>query len=253
MWPMHARSKEEYIRQIHSYLDRKEHAPLDETLQQAFSDYAEEEDFSAWCAGVAHGVETASAMELTARFIERYPFSLHPVQVDLAEMLVRNDQVDEGSNEARAYLNRLHQMGLRDQISVADAVEDGVCRAFLLLTAVYTQVGARSYSSRVLGYAMLIQDHPYWSQQYRMELMRLERELEDPVNRRADQAWEEFFRCGKESEELSEEFRKLGYRVLSKRIETLAKYFADEPDFRPGDDEIFQMLYRTDKGAFVLV
>ena len=250
---MHARSKEEYIRQIHQYLDRKEHKPLDEALQQAFSDYSEEEDFTAWCAGVAHGVDSASAMELTARFIERYPFSLHPIQVDLAEILIRNNQVDQGSNEARAYLNRLYQMGLEEQIAAAESVEDGVCRAFLLMTAVYTNAGARTYSTRVLGYAMLMQNHSYWAQQYRTEIMRLDRELVDPLNRSTDVAWEAFFRTGESPAALTDQCKTLGYSILAKRVDALTAAFTGRANFQPGDEEIFQMLYRTDKGAFVLV
>lgn len=250
---MHARTKEEYIRQIHRCLDRREHAPLDEALQQAFSDYSEEEDFTAWCAGVAHGVETPSAMELTARFVEHYPFSLHPIQVDLAEMLIRNDQVDQGSNEARAYLNRVHQAGLEQEMKQAEPVADGVCRAFLLMSAVYTEAGARSYSSRVLGYAMLVQKHSYWSQQYRSELMRLEREASDPINGQTDAIWESFFLGGDFSEELSDRCRMLRFPILARRVETLARTFAHRPGFTTDDDEMFQMLYRTDQGAFVLV
>lgn len=250
---MHIRSKDEYIQMIETYLEQQETRPLDHTLSQAFEDYREEEDFSAWCASVAHGAECPVAGDLLARFIESFPLSFHPIQVDWAEQLIQLGSIDEGANEARAYLNRMHQYGMAEHFDEMDLVRDGCSRAFLLLTSVYTEIAARSYSRRIIEYAMLLQLDPFWQTRFQSEHRRLTDELKNPRFKAADDKWEQFFRTGEAAEDLVLACKVREFPVLARRVEVIARLFSEQPEFQVNDDEMFQMLYKTDKDVFVLV
>ncbi len=253
MWPLHARTKDEYARLIQTHAERMEFTPLREMVNSAFDDYADDETFCAWCAGVAHGTDLGESDVILARFLERFPLSIYPVQVDWAERQVRRDLFDDATNEARAYLNRVHEQGISIISHEHEAVRDGCSRAFLLLTAAYTEVGARSYSARVLEFAMLLQMEPFWQHRFRAEHRRLTEELQIPHNRRPDEEWEAFFQHGKAPEKVIRRCDKFLMPVLSKRIETIAALQREDPNYRIDDTEILQMLYRTDNGKFLLV
>lgn len=253
MWPLHARSKEEYVRLIQGYLDREEKAPLGDALGQALEDHGDDEGFCAWCAGVAHMSEVDGADVVVARFMEQFPMSLHPIQVDWAERRVWQGAIDDGTNEARAYLNRVrYRTDIPTAMEENDNVRDGCCRALLLLTAAYTELGARSYSRRVLGYALVCQNDLYWQRRFRAEYARIDQELAEPRNTAVDRVWEEFFRDGRNARDLASYCETKGYPILSRRVATLAEMFAETPGFTVDDAEMLHLLYRTEKGVFVL-
>ena len=252
MWPLHVRTKEEYIRLIHGYIERQDKDPLVNMLGQAFEDYREEEDFTAWCAGVAYGMEVPDASTFMARFMETFPLSLHPVQVDWAESLIWEGKLDEASNEARAYLSRVHAAGLQKFLEQAALVRDGVSRAFLLLTSVYTEVGARSYSRRVIEQGMLMDLDPFWQQRFRSEMGKLEQELAHPDLHKLDSVWESFFREGKYLATVLELCEKCKLPIFAERMKVIARNFDEDKNYKVSDEEVFQMVYRTDKGAMVL-
>ena len=189
---------------------------------------------------------------MLARFLERYPQSWHPIQVDWAEMLLRDGRVDDGSNEARAWLHRLQQTDLAHQVRENEMIRYGACRAFLILTAVYTEIAARSYSTRVLEYCLVMDLDGYWQRRLSMEYQRLKEELRQPALARANAKWETFFSAGEGAGDLATACRAKGFNLLAKRVETIAARFQAEPEYRVAEDEIFQLLYQTDKGAFVL-
>ncbi|MDK2972456.1 MAG: hypothetical protein PWP23_2211 [Candidatus Sumerlaeota bacterium] len=253
MRPLHIRTKQDYIRQIQACLDREDNAQLADVVGQAFEDYHDEEDFASWCASVAHGNSLAGAPTLQARFLEDFPASLHPIQVDWAEHLIWQGRIDEASNEARAYLSRIHAAGLSTWFERHDLVRDGCSRAFLLLTAVYSEAGARSYSRRVIEQAMLLDLEPFWQQRFQAEYRRISDERADANLSQLDALWESFFQRGEGLPALLDLCARCRLPILARRIETLARHFEETPGWKPGDDEIFQMLYRTEQGAFVLV
>ncbi|MBX3729933.1 MAG: hypothetical protein KF858_12165 [Candidatus Sumerlaeia bacterium] len=253
MRPLHVRTRVEYARQLQECMEREDLPALAEAVEQAFEDYHDDESFAAWCAGVAHGHSVENAPVMLARFMEAFPLSLFPSQVDWAEHLVARGQVDDASNEARAYLNRVHAKGLQSQVENHDLVRDACSRAFLLLTAVYSEAGARSYSRRVIEHAMLLDLEPYWQQRFAHELRRLADEAADPQLASLDALWESFFQRGESLGALLDLCARCRVPILSRRLETMARGFAEQPGWKPGDEEIFQMLYRTDQGVFVLV
>lgn len=253
MWPLHTHTKDEYIRLIQTHLERQEKEPLNDMLTQAYEDYLEEEDFTAWCASVAHGMACSNSADLVARFLERFPFSYHPVQVDWSEILLHEGQVDEGSNEARAYLNKIHQAQLLDQVDELDLVREGISRAFLMLTAVYTEAGARSYSTNVIEYALLQPIETMWIRRYQTEHLRLSSEVRQPDLAKLDRKWRNFFKTGDGAAELAARCTKLKMPILAKRVEALAERIKTDANYAVDDSEIFQLLYETDKGAYVLL
>lgn len=252
MWPLHVRTKEEYIRLIQDALERQESEEVAEHAGQGFEDYRDDEAFAAWCAAVAADMELPDAPAMMARFMERFPLSVHPIQVDWAESMIWQGKIDDASNEARAYLNRMHQAGLKSYLEQSEAVRDGVCRAFLLLTAVYTEAGARSYSRRVIEYAMVLELDQWWQQRFSTEHHRLDEELLDPNLRSLDAVWEDFFQRGASRDRVLDLCARCRLPVLSQRVRLLAQAFDDVEGFSLGDDEIFQMVYRIDSGKFVL-
>jgi hypothetical protein len=234
-------------------MERQDLSALSEAVDQAFEDYHDDESFAAWCASVAHGHSVENAPVMLARFMETFPLSLFPSQVDWAEHLVSRGQVDDASNEARAYLNRVHANGFQNTVESNDLVRDACSRAFLLLTAVYSEAGARSYSRRVVEHAMLLDLEPFWQQRFAHELRRLADEATDPQLAHLDALWESFFQRGESLGVLLDLCAQCRLPILARRLETLARSFAEQPGWKPGQDEMLQLLYRTDQGVFVLV
>lgn len=253
MWPLHARTKDEYVRMIQTHLERQERRPLQDLINQAFDDYGDEEEFAAWCTSVAHGTECENAANLLAQFIERFPLSLHPVQVDLAERLISSGYIDHGSNEARAYLARVCQPGLAETMSKHDLVRDGCSRALLMVTAIYTEMGARSYSRRLLEYAMMLPVEHYWVSRFQSEHLSLGEELRRVDASRYDKQWEAFLSSNKDAGRIAKLCRDHNAPILARRVEVLSESRVGATPCEPlGDDEFFQLLYQTEQGAWVL-
>ncbi|MEQ8822606.1 MAG: hypothetical protein RLY93_20405 [Sumerlaeia bacterium] len=278
MRPLHARTRDDYIRLIEEKMVSPadgsasgegpagvEEEPqggleLSRLLRSAIEDYRADEDFCAWVASVAYGMEIPEAPEILNVFLKEHPLSIRPVQVDWAELLLREGRIDHGANEARAYLHRLNEFGLAEHMELGALIADGVLRAFLMLSALYTETGARSYSLRLLDFAFSMprdaMDPPRaaeWQARLEGELGTLRRELADERLRAVDRVWEEFFRGGVGTAELVWHCGQMYCPILAKRVEVLAEQFRDEPDFTVGDEEIFQMVYQSEAGAFLLV
>jgi hypothetical protein len=253
MWPLHIRTKEEYAREIEHRLEKHDKHELPGLLGQAFEDWKEDENFASWCAEVAWGIESPNAADLLARFMERYPLSLHSAQVAWAESLVMRGILDEGSNEARAYLKRVREGGMDELLRNEDLVRDATSRAFLLLTAVYTEAGARAYSARVMQHALMLPLEPFWIQRFQTEHYRLREESTTGAPAQLNRAWETFFRTGEGAQYLVDHCTKLKFPTLAQRIGALAFRFSERPEYRVDEHEMFEMLYRTDQGAMVLV
>jgi len=253
MWPLHVRTKDQHVRLIQARAERCEVQPLQQAILEAVADYEGEEDFVAWCTSVAHDMRCEGATSLLAQFVDQFPLSLYPVQVDLAESLILAGELDQGSNEARAYLHRLNDAGIAQTVVESEFLGEGCLRAMLMLTAVYTELGARSYSRRVLEYALLLPCAPEWRQRFQAEHVRLGQELRDPAQASADRMWEALFHRGECGEEVTQLCKRQKAPILAARVGTISRLFSSEPGYRPNDDEMFQLLYETDRGALILV
>lgn len=250
--PLHVRTREEWAQLLHEALESEDLAAVDEVAPQAFDDWSGDEAFCAWVAGLAFGSGAEVARQLLPRFLELFPASLHPVQVDHAEMLVGGGALDLGANEARAYLRRARAQGLDKAIAQAEYLLHGIARAFLLLTSVYTEVGARSYSLRVLDVALALDLDDYWRDRLGEEVETLRSELQEPDFATLDAQWEAFFQRGEGIEALIELCKRCRVPILAHRLTVIHRLFGEEKEFALTEDEIFQLVYETDKGALVL-
>jgi hypothetical protein len=100
---------------------------------------------------------------------------------------------------------------------------------------------------------MLLHLEPFWQQRFQAEYRRLTEELNDPKWSQLDALWEAFFQRGESLPQLLDLCGRCRLPILARRLDTLARRFEEEPAWKPGDEEVLQMLYRTNQGAFVLV
>lgn len=250
---LHSRTQEEHLQRAQNLYEQKQLVQLDEALQEAFNDYYDVEPFQAWCCGFSFAAEVPGSATLMEEFLRQYPLSLYPVKVDFAESLVQKGLIDQGSNEARSYLSLLHETGLSELMENNEAVQDSVGRAFLLLSAVYTEMAARSYSKRLFQEALTLPLDGYWKERFEQEIQELDREISVQALQAADQKWELFFQQGSGEADLKYACEVRGFPILRKRLELLAERLRSYPERGLAGDEIYQLVYQTEEGAFTLV
>jgi len=250
--PLHVRTIDEWASLVHDAMESGDTSAMEDIVPQAFHDHHEDEEFTAWLTGVAFGANLGVMADLMRRHVELFPASIHPVRVDAAEMLLAQGKIDEGSNEARAYLKILATKDFAAELAKSEITRQSAARAFLMMTAVSTEVGARSYSLRVLAYALEHEFGEYWNQRLRGEAESIRAELQDPRNQTLDAPWEAFYASGEGEAELVELCRLCRLPITARRVVILAEEFREKPEFKIGREEILQLVYQTPDGAFVL-
>ena len=206
-------------------LQQQNTAGFIEICHAAFSDAQTSEDDLAWLAGNSIQARIEPALQYVHAFMDRFPDSLHPISVLYGGMLLdgalpSKNRFDEASHIARLYLRRVKDAGLLQ--SDRPEIQDGVAKAFLHLTAVYTEAGARSYSVRVLELGMQLIAVPYWQEVYRAEIAALKKELqEDAALATRDVEWEQFFTTYSNVSQLHEQSVQAGFETLAYRLSAL--------------------------------
>jgi hypothetical protein len=231
---------------------RREADALSARADEWLRDEAVPEHDLAWLFGFCHERGFAKVLVMAPRFAARFPKSLYPVGVFFADLLARNGLFDAASDEARAYLRRTRDTGLLDDLAGKQLVADGVGRAFLLLTAAYTEVGARSYSRDVLAYALRHALADNWKAALRAEDERLAKELHDPALAAKDAKWRAFFADGGGYQALHAQCVADNFEALAHRLELLDVRFRVAPTARVDEDEILQVVQRDDTGKHLL-
>ncbi|PIW37249.1 MAG: hypothetical protein COW24_00925 [Candidatus Kerfeldbacteria bacterium CG15_BIG_FIL_POST_REV_8_21_14_020_45_12] len=230
---------------------------LEETLAVARAAFAEEpnnENLLAWVAGNLFENKIPNSEGLLNQFVGIFPNSIHPIQVYLASLLLSHGQFDSASNEARIYLNRLLIKGSLSspgEIISNPILSEGVGRAFLQLTSVYTEAGARSYSLRALKLGLWYVSE-YWKNVYQSEIQQLQQELAERKIRKLDEVWEDFFQYGNKMNKLITLCKKRGFVILEKRLALIEGKFRYNPEYKVDQSELFQVIIE-DKGVFGLV
>ncbi len=250
---LHSRTQQEHLERVQNFYDQQQLAKVAEALRDAFNDYFDDEPFQAWCCGFAFAADIEESTPLMEEFLRQYPLSLYPVKVDLAEQLITKGQIDSGANEARHYLALLHENELPNLMQQNEALQDSVARAFLLLSSVYTEIAARSYSKRLFAQALELPLDSYWNGRFQEEIQELDRELQIQGLTLADNKWEEFFRSGAGEKDLKYACEVRGFPILRKRLELLGEQLRAHPDRPLNAEEIYQLVYQTEEGAFTLV
>ena len=189
--------------------------------QAAFADPAASEDDLAWLVGNSIQSQIQPGIPYIYSFLERFPDSLHPISILYAGLVLdgvlpADNRFDAASQTARLYLRRVKDAGLLQ--SDRPEIQDGVAKAFLQLTAVYTEAGARSYSVRVLELGMQLIAVPYWHDVYQQEMTALQNELQQPAYAEQNTVWEQFFQQYEHVQALHDQCVQAGFATLAQRL-----------------------------------
>lgn len=221
--------------------------------REAFGDTSLEEGSLAWIAAVAYEKSVKAAPDLLEIFVKRYPASLHLPRVYFSNLLARAGRFDDATEQARRYLRQTKDAGVLVNLGSARILREGVSRAFLLLTAVYTELGARSYSERVLRHALEFELVPNMVDSIKQELSRLAVEERDAPNRAANEKWNAFLANGSGADALYKLCVDRRCPILAKRVDLLAGNFRFNRQFKISESEIFMLVDMTADGAYVLL
>ncbi|MEO0575472.1 MAG: hypothetical protein AAF004_08410 [Pseudomonadota bacterium] len=222
-----------------------------EGLENALSSRDCEEHELAWAIGAVFENNLIDAFKFIPVFIDKYPQSLHPVRVFYADLLPRQGQYDSATDEARFYLRLLSESKLIDDLEGKALLLDGFCRAWLLLSSVYTEVGARSYSKRIINTGLNYPLPSTWIETFKKELSQLDVELKSDELKVIDDKWEDFFKSADDWSFVDNLCEQKNFPSLRKRIELIKDNFKFNPSFNLSD-ELLKVVQR-DKNAFVLV
>jgi hypothetical protein len=217
---------------------------LDESVQE--SDLA-------WMFGFCFESGAGAVVALAPDFIKRYPESLFPVKVFFADLLAQNGLFDQASHEARTYLRCIKDAGMLGDLSGHTVFSDGIARAFLLLTSVYTEVGARTYSRKALEHATSLNLPAMWKQAYVSEISRLNQDIyTDNLAATADDIWEKFFEAERAMDRVLALCLERNFMMLAKRVELIYEKLRFDSAFQMGVSEIFMVIHEDDNGRLLL-
>jgi hypothetical protein len=246
------KSKESYQDRVRRAVAEDRQNDVAQIAREAFSDDSIGEDVLAWVAAAIYERKIISALSYLHVFVERFPNSLHLIRVYLADVLARSSQYDGATQNARIYLRQAKNAGLLQSLQSHRVAQEGVSRAFLLVTAAYTELGARSYSIRTLEHGLRFSLASGWSEVFENELRRLRQELANAELSAMDKEWEVFFSNGSGADRLHKICQARKFPVLAKRVDLLEGNFRFNDKFEVGDQELFMLVYSMAGNEFIL-
>lgn len=158
-------------------------------------------------------------------------------QLRVAESFAEQGKVDEATIEAREFLRKLLNWSSFKDGTAGDGFKNLASRAHLVMTAVYTTAGARSYSLRLLDRGISFATTDASRAFLENEVKTIKKELETSGNATLDQKWEEFFASGANASALIKHCLQLGMATLAKRVELLEAQFRFDANFRMTQEE----------------
>ena len=246
-------SESSYEVRMRAALERGATAELESIAQEAFSDPDAKEHDLAWVAAAAHEKDLASNIKLLETFISRFPASLHLPRIYFASHLARQSRFDEATEHARRYLRFARDAGVFATLGSARILREGVSQAFLLLTAAYTELGARSYSERVLKHALDFDLVPRLAAGIEGELSRLATEVQLPPNKAANDRWNAFLETGAGADTLYKTCMDRGFPILAKRVDLLEGNFRFNAAFKVREAEMYMIEHAMADNAHGLI
>jgi hypothetical protein len=241
-----------YEGRIRQAIERGQPAEIETIAREAFGDTALEEGSFAWITAATYEKGLRAAPEFLQLFVKRCPASLHLPRVYLSNVLARAGRFDDATEHARRYLRQAKNAGVLANLGPARILREGVSRAFLLLTAAYTELGARSYSERVLKHALEFELVPNMIDSIKQELSRLAGEERAPANKAANEKWEAFLANGSGADVIYKLCVDRNCPILAKRVDLLEGNFRFNRQFIISEAEIFMLVDLTEGGAYVL-
>jgi hypothetical protein len=242
--------KTDYKQEIIESLEKADYEKINDLAAKAFKDKNASEDLLAWVAAIIFEKQIWSSVNLLSEFVQKFPASLHGIRVYFSDILSRQKRFDEASDEARCYLRIVFDYGF-DKLKENKIIRESTSKAFLLLTSSFTELGARSYSKRVLDNASSFASD-YWRNIYSQEIKTLDNELNDASNKNIDNKWEEFFNSGGNADFLFKWCEEKGFPRVAKRVDLLEGNFRFNKDFKLTDSEALQLVYENNN-QFILV
>jgi len=242
--------KTDYDLEFRKAVDNNDLKKAEKLAIAAFKKEPSNEHLLAMISGNIYERELWAVGDLIAEFVDRFPDSLHAIRVFHADIMARRELYDEATFHARYYL-RIVKENNQLKAPTSDIIRNGMGRGFLLLTSAYTELGARSYSRRVLEHGHeFVSDH--WQQIYNQELSTLTQELTKEESSGIDENWEAFFQSDANADQQVAYAEEKGFPQLAKRVDLIADQFAFNSNYSPGIDEMFQIVYEG-KEQFSLI
>lgn len=242
-----------YEDRINLALANRQTGEVDKIAREAFADATADEGVLAWVTAVTAERGVPSANEFLETFVSRHPASLHLPRVYLADNLASAGRFDEATEHARRYLRRAKDAGIFKTLGDTRILRHGVSHAFLLMTAAYTELGARSYSEGVLRHALGFNLAPDFAQKIHEELARLAAEMRDPSNKAINERWNTFFINGSGADGLYETCTSRGFPIMAKRVDLLEGNFRFNAQFKVGEEEMYLLAEVTKENANILL
>ncbi|MGC0118608.1 hypothetical protein [Pseudoalteromonas piscicida] len=232
-------------------LTKGQHQKYVELVKKATNELSDENTL-AKLVGLIFENDIVEGFWLIEDFVNKHPNSLHIIRVYLSDLWARQGKFDEAANEARIYLWMLNETGLLTSNLDNPILLEGIARSLLLLTSVYTEAGARSYSIRVLqrGFSLRLAQH--WKEHFKKEQRKLESELKEASCNKSDLDWEQFFgtgNCFVNIEKICEIKR---FNYLQKRVELISNNFKFNSSYKVDEREQLMLVRRTESNEFYL-
>ena len=250
---MTSTSGSSYEDRINQALTNNQPGEVEQLARQAFDDPTADEGKLAWIVAVADEKGVPSAAGFLEIFVNRYPASLHLPRIYLADTLARAGRFDDSTEHARRYLRLAKDSGVFENLGNTRILRHGVSHAFLLLTAAYTELGARSYSEGILKHALHFDLLPDFIANIKQELARLAVEMRNPSNKATNEKWNAFFANGSGADALYEACTNRGFPILAKRVDLLDGNFRFNPQFKVGETELYLLVEVTNENANILM
>lgn len=221
-------------------LEKNELANIEKLSFEAFQNEPENEDLLAFVSAIIFEKQIWSCAELIQRFVIKFPSSLHGIRIYFSDLLSKQKNYDKATTEARIYL-RIAKENNQLEKPINKIVENSISKGFLLLTSAYTEIGARSYSKKVLEIGKKFVDD-YWKNIYINEINTLNTELTNKSNFEIDQKWETFFNNGSFSTELFDLCTNSKFNDLAKRIDLIEGQFRFDKDYKVNENELYKIV-----------
>lgn len=169
----------------------------------------------------------------------------HGAEIKLADIYVGQNRMDQATARARQFVSKLRGTDAERNLQEHPVLLGMVARCYLLITAVYTQLGARQYSQRVLSAALKLSLPEGFDLRLRKEIVALENELKDKLHQEINLKWEAFF-SGNGSKyflELADLCIKNQAPHLARRLELLKSRFEFDRQFKMDENEILMDIF----------
>lgn len=167
----------------------------------------------------------------------------HGAEIKLADYYAGLDKLDETTARARRFISKFRGTETEKTLSEHPVLVTMFARCYLLMTAAYTRLGARSYSKRILNKAISLQLPKAFDDRMRKEIQTLDTELKIESNLALDTKWEAFFSSGANFSELHEICKSSQYPQLAKRIELLEGHFKFDSNFKIDESEMLMDIF----------